>query len=217
MSTVPATFPRHALGWPAGSVRAILAFGVLGYLWLLVLSPGGENKPLLERQPDAARAFVFLQLLMMLILAHFFAAHGQSIGREFSRFSPLGLPSGSIRFLLLGGYLGLIYYVYHNQILFNFDLPPMRNLLTILASLAIAFVLGDVLTRLMERLTGGVLPAWFQDILAWFSLVGLTLLGVVVLVRLVINTSLPVENLIPLENIEAVLAGIISFYYGARS
>ena len=35
MSTVPAPFPRHALGWPAGSIRAILAFGVLGYLWIL--------------------------------------------------------------------------------------------------------------------------------------------------------------------------------------
>src|SRR5258707_13249355 len=105
MSPAPAnTMPRHALGLPAGSVRALLAFGVLGYLWVLALAPTREGKSLLTENLQASQAFIYLQFLMVLILAHFFTAHGRSIGHQVSRRSPLGLPRGSVRILLLGGY-----------------------------------------------------------------------------------------------------------------
>src|SRR5262245_10900741 len=100
MSTAPAETPRHALGMPAGSVRALLAFGVLGYLWILVLPISDRGKPPITAQPNAGHAFLFLQLLIVMILAHFFAAHGRTIGGVVSRRSPLALPRGSVRFLL---------------------------------------------------------------------------------------------------------------------
>src|SRR5262245_49493836 len=83
MSTAPRTADanspsRHALGLPAGSVRALLAFGALIYLWILVLSPGRDGEgPLAAR--EASQAFIYLQFLMVLILAHYFTAHGRSI------------------------------------------------------------------------------------------------------------------------------------------
>src|SRR5260370_3205132 len=67
--------PRHALGLPAGSVRAMLALSVLGVLWALVY--GAEH--LHEKLP---LTFVSLMFLMTLILAHYFAAHGNTIGKN---------------------------------------------------------------------------------------------------------------------------------------
>src|SRR5437870_2858126 len=96
----PAPAPqRHALGLPAGSIRALLALAVLGCLWLVAyrsVEQGPDTKLPLE--------FVYLQFLMVLILAHYFSAHGNTIGSTVSRKSPLGLPRGTVRLILLVGY-----------------------------------------------------------------------------------------------------------------
>src|SRR5262249_40544972 len=112
LPTSPVHLPprRHALGLPAGSIRALLAFGVLALLWALLLNyvrQKGEGADLPKLPVD----FIYLQYLMILILAHFFTAHGHTIGPKVSTGSPLGLPRGSIRFLLLLGVLGLAYYL----------------------------------------------------------------------------------------------------------
>lgn len=214
MSTATTSPLRHALGMPAGSIRALLAFGTLGYLFILVLSVGDQGKTLLN-QPEASEAFVFLQLLMILIIAHFFSAHGRTIGKVVSDRHPLGMPRGSIRFLLLGGYLGLLYYVYHHEIQFLF--PERTDLMLFLGVILVAFIVGHALTDLVRRMTGGWLPAWVQDVQAWFALIGLVMLGIVVLVRLVINTALPLEQQLGLAKMEVGMAGMISFYFGARS
>ena len=213
MSTVPAPLPRHALGWPAGSIRAILAFGVLGYLWILALTPARDQDGVIIQ--EASQAFIYLQLLMVVILAHFFVAHGKSIGGQVSRSSPLGMPRGSVRFLLLGGYLGLAYYIYVTKP--EFHVPQTRLVLIMLAVLLSAFLSGHGLTTLMNRIYRGQLPAWFQDVQAWFALMGLLVLGIIVIIRLVINYSLPLEKQIDLNILETVLAGIVGFYFGARS
>jgi hypothetical protein len=205
---------RHALGLPAGSVRALLAFGVLGYLWVLVLQPGREGHGPLANK-DASLAFIYLQFLMVLILAHFFAAHGSTIGERVSRRSPLGLPRGTVRFLLLAGYLGLAIFLYKTET--EFQMPETGPVILLLLVLISAFFLGHILTGLVSWLSGGTLPPWFQDVQAWIALLALLLLGVVVLVRLVINTSLPLEQQLTLPTTEAVLAGLVGFYFGARS
>jgi hypothetical protein len=210
----PTQRPRHAFGWPAGSIRALLALGVLGCLWLLVLAPGAEGKGLLAR-PEVSQAFIYLQFLMVLILAHFFTAHGHSIGPRVSDRSPLGLPRGCVRLLLLAGYLGLAYYLYTKPP--DFQLPATGPLLLLLAVMLTAFFLGHFLTVVMRTLGGGTLPGWVQDIQAWFALIGLLLLGVVVIVRLVINTHLPMEAQLDLDKMEAILAGVVGFYFGARA
>lgn len=206
--------PRHALGLPAGSIRAILAFGVLGYLWVLALSPGKEGKSLLEMQKQATSAFIYLQMLMVLILAHFFTAHGKSIGGAVSAKSPLGMPRGSVRFLLLGGYLGLAFFMFQRHR--DFQLESSGPVLLDLAVLVTAFLLGHFITGIVRTIAGD-LPAWFQDIQAWFAIVSLVVLGVVVIIRLVINTSLPYETQIDPEIVEMILASVVGFYFGARS
>jgi hypothetical protein len=214
MSTVPATQHRHALGMPAGSIRAILALGVLGYLWILALVPGKDGKPILTDQ-RASQAFIYLQVLMVLILASFFVSHGRTIGGHASAGAPLGMPRGSLRLLLLAGYFGLAYYLYTTQP--AFQVPETGPVLLMLAVLLTAFILGHLLTGLVLRVTGGLLPAWFQDIQAWFALIGLLLLGIVVIVRLVINITLPLEQQVDPNLVETVLAAIVGFYFGARA
>jgi hypothetical protein len=214
MSTIPPPRPpRHALGLPAGSIRSLLAFGVLGYLWVLVLSPGPDGKGLLADQ-QASLAFVYLQFLMVLIIAHFFTAHGHSHSRADDR-SPLGLPRGSVRLILLAGYLGLAYYLYTTRP--AFQLPATGPVLLLLLVLLTAYFLGHLLSGMVRFVARGHLPAWFLDIEAWIALIGLVLLGIVVIVRLVINTSLPLEKQLDMNVTEAILAGVVGFYFGARS
>jgi hypothetical protein len=207
-SPAPAREPRHALGLPAGSIRALLAFGVLGYLWILVLRNPSFNK-------EVSLAVIYLQFLMILILAHFFTAHGNTIGDKVSKRSPLGLPRGSVRLLLLGGYLGLAAFLYKTQPKFQF--PQTGPILLMLLVMISAYFLGHVLTGLMSFLNRGTLPPWFQDIQAWVALLALFLLGIILIVRLVINTELPLEKQLDLPMTETVLGGLVGFYFGARS
>src|SRR5262249_31686255 len=139
----PASQPRHALGLPAGSIRAILAFGVLGYLWALVLSaPKEDDHYLLSK--TSSLAFIYLQFLMVLILAHFFTAHGHNIGSNVSQRSPLGLPRGSVRFLLLWGSLGMGAFMVYNEM--SFRLPDTGPVVLLLLVLTTAFFVGYIAT-----------------------------------------------------------------------
>ena len=61
---------------------------------------------------------------MLLILAHYFAAHGKTMGSEVSRSPALGLPRGTIRLLLLVGYLGLAVWLYQKNT--KFDVPETK-------------------------------------------------------------------------------------------
>jgi hypothetical protein len=215
MSTIPApagvaapTYRRHALGLPAGSVRALLAFMVLVVLWLLALygmTPDGKIPV----------AFIYLQYVMILILAHFFAAHGNTIGRHISPSSPLWLPSGSVRFLLLAGYIGLIVWLVYNQREFA---PVPEGHLALPLVLISGFILGYLMTKLVLAFSpGGQLPFWFQDVQAWFALLAVIGLVVIALVYLVIRPSLP-ENLhFDMTTVETIVAAIVGFYFGARS
>jgi hypothetical protein len=212
MSTAPVP-PRHALGMPAGSIRSILAFGVLAVLWLVVLVPPGPRESALNKQ--VSLAFVYLQFLMVLILGHFFTAHGTTIGSAVSSRSPLGLPTGTVRFLLLVGYVGLAFYVYKTPR--PFELPETGPIGIWLLVMLSAFFVGHMVTRFMHWLYGAVLPAAFQDIQAWFALVSLLGLGILLMFRLIVNPNLPDENQVQLDYLEAILAGLVGFYFGARS
>src|SRR5262249_43390616 len=106
-------------------------------------------------------------------------------------------------------------YMWHNSL--SFRLPETGPVILLLLVLASAFFVGHFITGFMRRLGGGILPAWFQDIQAWFALLSLLLLGVEVIVRMVINTSLPWDKQLDLKSAGAVLAGLVGFYFGARS
>ena len=214
MSNVPSALPpRHALGLPAGSIRALLALSVLGLLWLLALQPmPGHGQPLGEVKLPTV--FMDLQILMVLILASFFAAHGHSIRAHLEQKSPLGLPRGSIRFLLLTGYLGLAVFLFRTQPKFEY---PSSSAVILLLVLISGFFVGHVATGGVRILCGGVLPFWFQDVQAWTALLAMLCMGVLLIIQLFINTSVSLEQRIDLPFVEAILAALVGFYFGARS
>ena len=205
--------PRHALGLPAGSIRALLALGVLGLLWLLALRPlqGEPGAPYEIKMPTA---FMDLQILMVLILAHFFAAHGHTIRPTSDLRSPLGLPRGSVRFILLVGYLGLAAFLYHMKPQFEY---PSTSAVVLLLILISGFFLGHIVSGAVRAVSGGTLPFWYQDVEAWVALLAVGSMGVLVIIMLFINPSLPLELQIDLRIVEAVLAALVGCYFGARS
>src|SRR2546427_12038141 len=97
---------RYPLAMPPGSVRAILTFIVMGLVWALMLQP-----------PDKGIGIpLYLYYLMFLVLGSFFAAHGRSIAApDAASASPLYLPRGTLRTLLILGFLAVLgwkYYAY---------------------------------------------------------------------------------------------------------
>jgi hypothetical protein len=201
-------YRRHALGLPAGSIRALLALLVLAVLWLLALyAHTPEGKVPLD--------FIYLQYVMILILAHFFAAHGNTIGRHVSERGPLGLPSGSIRFLLLAGYLGLVVWLFYNKR--EFESAPEGNLLLPLV-LVSGFIVGFLVTKLVLAVSpGGQLPFWFQDVQAWFALIAVIGLAIITIVHLFILPNIQESLRFGTVTLETIVAAVVGFYFGARS
>jgi hypothetical protein len=198
------TWYRYPLGLPAGSVRALLAFSILGLLWALALNERGGTLPDL---------YLYLQALMMLMLAHYFAAHGSSIGNRPGQRPPLFLPRGSVRLLLIAGVAGLV--VWFGMHWDEYTQPskvPLELPFVILGG----FLAGYLVQRLITR---GKQPAfWLQDVEAWIALVCMVGLAGALLFHLFIKPSQDVEwemNAFELAN--PILATAISFYIGARS
>jgi hypothetical protein len=208
-------YRRHALGLPAGSVRALLAFMVLAVLWLLALFANrapGETYAISGKVP---LAFIYLQYVMILILAHFFAAHGNTIGRHISAHSPLGLPSGSVRFLLLAGYIGLVVWLVYNRR--EFELGPEGNI-TLPLVLVSGFFVGFLVTKVVVAFSdGGQVPFWFQDVQAWFALLAVLGLTIIVIIYLFIKPNIEESLQFGTSTLEMIVAAIVGFYFGARS
>ena len=88
---------RHALKLPAGSVRAIHVLGIVGVVCAIILIPGEHTIP------------PYLIYLLFLMLGHYFAAHGVSIAtRDELAPSPLYLPGGTVRFLVVVALIGCV-------------------------------------------------------------------------------------------------------------
>jgi hypothetical protein len=62
---------------------------------------------------------------------------------------------------------------------------------------------------------GGVSP-WFQDLLAWVSILAMLGLGIDFMIRLFINPTLQAGQL-DLPFWEGELASMVAFYFGVRS
>jgi hypothetical protein len=182
---------------------------IVGLIWALLLLP----------EERAIRVPVYLYYLMFLILGHFFAAHGHSIaGPATGPASPLHLPSGTLRTLIILGFLavfGYRYYVYRDfEKLFKLEEPLFEQPYLPLVILG-GFFLGVVLNRVIIRSVG--ITPWFQDILAWVALLATLGLSAEVIVQLVINPSVEPEQRLNLYPWHLFLSAIVSFYFGLRS
>lgn len=196
---------RHPLGLPAGSVRSLLALSILGMLAVITFT---------HKQAEVGLLMVYLIYLSFIVLAHFFAAHGNTIGHTGP--SPLGLPTGTMRLLLILGFAGLaVYYAFHQSEVAEVPQAPATLPLVLIGS----FIGGTMLSLAVRRplARGAGVPFWYEDFLAWLALISMIGLVAEVVLRLVINPGLPPEKQLTLGTWELGFAGVIGFYFGARS
>jgi len=200
---------RHALGLPAGSIRAAHVLVIIGITCALIVNPQNLEIPIPA----------YLIYLTFLILGHYFASHGNTIApRDSDQHSPLYLPGGTVRFLIilaLGGAIG--WKMYHNpealrqQFVTSLDALKEQPYLPIL--ILGAFLVGVMLRSIVGRSNP---PQWLQDFEAWISLIALIGLGIAACIHLVIIPSMEVPWL-QLPTWEGILGAVIAFYFGERS
>jgi hypothetical protein len=211
MTTAPAVQPRFALGLPAGSVRALLTLMVLGLCWaLMAMAPPAGQKVQIP---------LYLYTLMFLILGHFFAAHGHSIaGPTTGSRSPLYLPAGTLRTLIVLGFVGVFGWRFYTQReLIEFQ-PILEEAWLPVVILA-AFFLGILVARFASVVLRGPtgLPYWYQDVMAWVALLAMIGLTIEVIVVTIVNPSLQPDRQLNVPTWQGILSAVVSFYFGARS
>lgn len=202
MSTGPAR--RHALGLPAGSIRAAHVLMIVGLVCAILLVPGQTPQPI----PP------YLIYLLFMILGHFFTAiHSSGSGN-----TPLYLPVGLLRlviFVALAGTVGWM--LFHDeprlQAQFERSVDELKTQPFLPLILLGAFFFGVLVRAIVGR---EFPPVALQDMEAWLSLLALCGLGIAVIYHVFIAPTL-VEQTPSMPMAEAVLAAVIAFYFGERS
>ncbi|WP_020472155.1 hypothetical protein [Zavarzinella formosa] len=196
--------PTTPLGLPPGSIRGLLAVQITTIFLLLLLVPEANQVPV------PLNLYFLLSLVMV-----FFVAHGASIREKSDPSpSPLYLPGGTLRFLMLGGTIGALVYLGMNHPE-RFDrLTPdpgqFANWKFYLGSLAGGFFVGHLLK--ISPLPHG----WaFQSFQAWVALIAMLSLVVETILQVFAKPSL-VEKL-DFVTWQCLVTGITAFYYGVRS
>jgi hypothetical protein len=197
----------HAFGWPAGSVRALMALIVFGCLWaFLVLRPDQEV-------PE------YLRDLLFIILGHYFAVRGRQEPAQEAGPPPLYLPRGSVRLILVGGFIITGVLLYRQGRLLEIG----RNPAVVTLFLVFGFMLGVTVQQIWSRLagTGRPLPRLLEDTRALISLA-----AAIFLVVLVWDQFAPDLIHLGLSRIDLglgkiglphVAAAVVGFYFGSRS
>jgi hypothetical protein len=189
---------HHALGLPGGSVRALMALGMVGTVCgLLIRDP---SKPLPEP----------LESLLFVVLGHYFAARGQAPDDDPAGGPPpLWLPRGTVRFLLIGGLVaaGVVVVRAGGE-------ATQRGMVTLVV--VAAFLLGLLLTRVTGWFKKRSGKPWrpFEDLRA---LVGIGAAGVLAAHAFYGILPGPESLSIGRVGLEQGLAGLVGFYFGSRS
>jgi hypothetical protein len=204
--------PRHPLGLPPGSVRAILALQVVLTFWLLLLVPE-------DRKVQIPLYLYFLVALVMI----FFVSHGKSIAKKSDPTpSPLYLPGGSVRFLIVAGTAAVLgYLAYLHQT--NPDVPNRFDRLNpTMAQLEYwKFYVGALLIGFMLGYAVRVMPFRhgyaYQSFQAWIAILAMFSLTIDMIFQVFINTTLVDKLGIGVVYWQTAVTGIVAFYYGSRS
>lgn len=194
---------RPPLGLPPGSIRGLLAIQIAVIFWILLLAPT-------EDIPIPLNLYFLLAMVMV-----FFVAHGKSIARRAEPTpSPLWLPGGTIRFVILAGTAAVIAYVAVKDPDRLHRLTPDPAQLSAwkyyLAAVAIGFVLGYGV-RLFPFRHGWM----FQAFQAWIAIIAMATLLLHMVFEVIINWSLP--NPVDPVAWNTAVTGIVAFYFGSRS
>jgi hypothetical protein len=179
---------------------------------------GTVSTMLLLPEETPVRIPLYLYYLLFLILGHYFAARSGPVTG--AAHAPLHLPRGTFRFLIVVGFTAVLAWGFYNDPKFLQRLTPnpaeQPYLLPIIVG---AFFAGIVVARIGGRLLAGPQgpPAWSQDILAWIALLAMLGMGIEIIVRLVVNPTVPPERQVELREFESAVAALVAFYFGARS
>jgi hypothetical protein len=204
----------HALGLPAGSIRALLAVLVFITVWgMLLVRPSQEV-------PD------YLSDLMFVIMGHYFATRKRSAAVGVSGDEPgpppLFLPRGSIRLFLAAGSAAVAAVLYQRGVLTRIDRNPGVTTLLLIGGFLFGVILNTMVGWWRARVDRG--HRAIEDLQALVA-IGAGL----VLVALVWNRLMPI---VPPGDVDAVfqswghlgrlgpehlLAAVIGFYFGSRS
>jgi hypothetical protein len=206
MSTTPYTAKRHALNLPAGSVRAIHVLCIVGLVCAIILIPGSHTIP------------PYLIYLLFLMIGHYFASHGVTIAtRDEEAPSPLYLPGGTIRILILAALIGSVGWKLHSdqeglvkQFESSLELLKLQPYLPLV--IMGGFFLGVMVRAVLGRLGT---HAVIQDFEGWVSLVALMGIVLAGIIHLIVNTSLADSLYLPTW--EGFVGGVVAFYFGERS
>jgi hypothetical protein len=221
MSTPAATVPeakRYALKLPAGSVRAIHVLCIVGLVCAMVLMGHVVRDETLGKDIGVPTIPPYLIYLLFLMVGHYFAAHGVSIAtRDEQAPSPLYLPGGTVRVLILLAVIASVgWKIYQDEralvAQFETSLDKLKDEpilpLVILGGFFLGAIVRSVTFRLRPR------PA-FQDLEAWISLIALVLIVIAGMIHLVVDPSLAERLHMP--KWESFVGGVVAFYFGERS
>ncbi len=198
---------RAPLGMPPGSVRGILSLLIVIQFWLLLLLPDHEARTL----PIPINLYLLMSLVCL-----FLVSHGKTIAAASDpNPSPLWLPGGTLRVIILGGTIALVVYMHGNHpgrlaerlrpADSQFDLWP-----TLVGAYVGGFMLGYFFHLLPFR------NNWFfQAFLAWVSMISMTLLFAEIIIQGFVQPSL--KETFDLRVWEAIVTSVTACYFGARS
>jgi hypothetical protein len=211
-TAAPPVHYRHPLGLPVGSVRSVLILMVMGTIWTLLA---------MHKEPPISVP-TYLYYLLFLTTGAYFAARGRSGGPAPQEPPPLYLPRGTIRGLIIIGFLGVLGYAIYNDPTGFFKRPLLsdddkKETLVLPMVMIGAFMLGVVVAWISVKTLAGPagMPFWYQDVQAWVSLLAVLGLGVQVILELVVFPSMVSPPSLP--HLEILLSAIIAFYFGARA
>jgi hypothetical protein len=196
---------RTPLGLPPGSVRGILSLFIALEFWLLLLLPESSKVPI----P------INLYLLMTLV-AVFFASHGKSIATASDPDpSPLYLPGGTLRFIILAGTVATIGYLYSNHPEWlNERLRPAHGQFANWPLIVGSYV-GGLFVGYMLHIMPFRNHWFFQAFLAWISLIAMGLLFAEIIIQAFVKPTLDKDFDLPVW--EAVVTAVTACYFGTRS
>lgn len=202
---------RYAFGLPAGSVRALLAILVFAGLWAWLLLKPEDEVP------------AYLQNLLFIIMGHYFAVRHESQREEDLGPPPLFLPTGSVRLILIGGFIAVAILLFQQDRLWLADAEGERIHHGVLTMILVAgFLLGVTIARLWAFFTkSSSLPRWLEDLRAGVSLAAAVLLILLIFNLVELPDWDPLNQVRQLggtgSGVNGVLAAIVGFYFGSRS
>jgi len=178
----------NPLNLPRGSVRALITLTLLSSLWTLMLL--GRELPIL------------LCYLVLVALSHYFGSRTTSADEK----SPLFLPRGSVRVIVIVGFAIVAYFLSTQGAL---D-PDFHDRAALMLFLCFALLLGVLVRKVFDIITRGKANALRRGFENTKSIVVIALTGFLAFVWLTDTTS-------RVEDYALLASPLVVFYFGSRN